>query len=291
MRDVTPDLVCDANAICGEGPCWDAERSRLLWVDIDAGLLHAFDPVSGGNVTRNIGGFVSAVIPRQAGGLVLARQGGVFALDEGNGDLDLLAPIDADDPLLRTNDAKCDPAGRLWVGTMALDERIGVGSLFRLDRAGVQPRLMLTNVTISNGLGWSPDGGTMYYVDTPLGRVDAFDFDSATGAISNRRTFVEVKPPGYPDGLCVDAEGCVWLCLWGGSAVNRYAPNGQLVEVIPMPVEQVTSCCFGGDDLGDLYITTAARGHGGVNRESPAGGLFRVRAEARGLPQALFASQ
>jgi sugar lactone lactonase YvrE len=290
MRGVTPELVCDANAICGEGPCWDADRSRLLWVDIDAGLLHAFDPVSGDNATRDVGSFVSAVIPRQAGGLVLARQGGVFALDEESGDLELLAPIDAADASLRTNDAKCDPAGRLWVGTMALDERIGVGSLFRLDAAGGQSRVMLTNVTISNGLGWSPDGGTMYYVDTPLGRIDAFDFDSAAGAISNRRTFVEVTPPGYPDGLCVDAEGCLWLSLWGGSAVNRYAPNGQLVDVIPMPVEQVTSCCFGGADLGDLYITTAARGHGGVNRPSPAGGLFRVRAEARGLPQALFAS-
>jgi sugar lactone lactonase YvrE len=290
MRGVTPELVCDANAICGEGPCWDAERSRLLWVDIDAGLLHAFDPVNGDNATRNIGSFVSAVIPRQAGGLVLARQGGVFALDEENGDLELLAPIDADDALLRTNDAKCDPAGRLWVGTMALDERVGAGSLFCLDGSGKAPRLVLPDVTISNGLGWSPDGATMYYIDTPLGRIDMFDFDAATGEIENRRTFATVTPPGHPDGLCVDAEGRLWVALWGGAAVNRYAPNGELELVIRLPADQVTSCCFGGEDLGDLYITTAARGHGGVNRPSPAGGLFRVRAEARGLPQELFAS-
>lgn len=277
---MVPALVCDAGAQLGEGPWWDAARGRLLWVDIEGGLLHRFDPASGEDDVYAVGRRVSAAIPRADGALVLVCQGGVHLLDERGGEQELLAPLDADDPSLRTNDATSDAAGRLWIGTMALDARPGAGALYRLDPGG-EPQLVLSGATVSNGTGWSPDGATMYYADTPLGRIDAFDFDAAEGTIANRRTFAEVRPPGLPDGLCVDVEGGVWVALWEGGELRRYSADGELSAVVALPVPNVTSCCFGGASLDVLYVTTATGG----DPEAPphAGGLFRVEPGVRGL--------
>jgi sugar lactone lactonase YvrE len=282
----TAELVLDARADLGEGPVWDARTGELLWVDIMAGLVHRFDPLSGRADAFDAGQPVGAVVPRAAGGYALALRDG-FAIADGDR-VTLVAPIDRERPELRMNDGACDGRGRFWAGTMHLDCTPGAGSLYRLDPDG-EGETILTGVTISNGIGWSPDDTVMYYVDTPTLGVDAFDFDAGTGAIRGRRRVVTIEAEaGSPDGLVVDAEGCLWVALWEGWAVRRYAPDGELLGVIELPVCRVTKPAFGGPGLADLYITTAA-----TDVPDPvqphAGGLFRARVGARGLPARAYA--
>jgi sugar lactone lactonase YvrE len=187
----------------------------------------------------------------------------------------------------RPNDGRVDSRGRFWIGTMALDEQPSTGSLYRADLEAEPPRIvrMLAGVTISNGIDWSPDDDLMYYADSPTRRVDVFDWDPEPGMISQRRPFVTLgRGEGVPDGLCVDADGHVWVALWGGSAVRRYRPDGTLVQEVRLPVTRVTSCAFGGSNLDELLITTAA---GGLNQEQlaaqpMAGGIFHYRPGCQG---------
>jgi sugar lactone lactonase YvrE len=185
------------------------------------------------------------------------------------------------------NDGEVDPSGRFWAGTMELGAAPGRGSLYRLGPRGEVTRV-LAGVSISNGLGWSPDERTLYYIDSPTQRIDAYDYDRSSGAIANRRTVAEIDPAsGLPDGLAVDAEGCLWVALWGGSSLHRYTPDGRLDRAVALPVSQVTSCAFGGPDLDELYVTSAWVGL--EEREPAAGGLFRLRPGVRGLPARRFA--
>ena len=286
------ELVVDARAALGEGPSWDAETRTLIWVDIMAGQVHRFDPAMGTNRASHADAPVGAAIPRAGGeGLVLALQGGFARYDERTGQTETIAEVEAEIPRNRMNDAKCDPLGRLWGGTLSLDSTPGAGALYRLDADGTLRRY-LDGVTISNGLGWSPDGSTMYYADTATSRIDAFDYDMGTGTPSRRRPFVEIpSEAGFPDGLCVDEEGGVWVALWEGWSVRRYTADGVLETVVELPVSHVTSCCFGGEDLEDLFITTAAcPSYEDVRGNEPlAGGVFRHRPGVRGQPTVPFA--
>jgi sugar lactone lactonase YvrE len=257
-----------------EGPFWFEDR--FGWVDIMAGRLWlaGFD----GTVlteprSYDVGMPLGAAVPRMGGGWVLAAGTAFHALDE-DGTMTRLLDDLADPAVIRMNDGKCDPAGRFWAGTMAFDESSGAGSCYVFDSA-VRPAL--EGVTISNGLGWSPDRRTMYYIDTPTGRVDAFDYSEQTGAISNRRAFVEVAP-GHPDGMTVDDEGCLWVALWGGRGVNRYDPAGRPAGTVRLPVTSVTSCCFGGPNRSTLFITTSQQGvtPERLAEEPDAGRVFRV---------------
>lgn len=172
---------------------------------------------------------------------------------------------------LRFNDAKCDPRGRAWAGSMAYDGTPGAGALYRLD-PGPTATVVVAGVTTGNGLGWSPDRRELYFVDSPIQTVRAYPYDDDTGHIGDPRLVVAVPPgAGTPDGLCVDDDGCIWVALWDGSAVRRYTPGGRLDAVIPLPVARPTSCCFGGDVL---YITSAR--HGLANVQSPDGAVFAV---------------
>lgn len=275
------ELVLDARSRHGEGPVWDPRRRELLWVDISDGVIHRFDPETGADLPHHVGQPVGAVAPRASGGLVLALRDG-FAMLEGE-HLRWIADTEAERPTNRMNDGKVDPAGRFWAGTMAFDARPGAGSLYRLDQDH-RVHTMLTGLTISNGLGWSPDGSRMYFIDSGTGGVDVFDCDT-TGAIRGRRRLVAIAPEdGLPDGMAVDTEGFLWVALWGGWAVRRYAPDGSLERVIDLPVSQVTSCAFGGPDLSDLYITSAAMdlSQEQLEREPHAGSLFRCRPGVRG---------
>jgi sugar lactone lactonase YvrE len=188
------------------------------------------------------------------------------------------------------NDGKCDPAGRFWAGTKDIEGRRPLGSLYRLD-ADLTLVAVLTGVTISNGLGWSPDHRSMYYIDSPSHGIDVFDFEMEDGGVSGRRRLVDMPLEwGLPDGMTVDEEGFLWVAFWGGSAVRRVAPDGHVVSVVTLPVSQVTSCAFGDDDLSDLYVTSARNGLGCDQlREQPyAGGLFRFRPEMPGLAEHPF---
>jgi sugar lactone lactonase YvrE len=292
MRVVTAilaevEVALDANAAVGESPTWDSVAGALLWVDIPAKRLHSYTPASGQALSRNVGAEVGAVVARERGGFVLALADGFALLDSWDADPRLFCPVAADDPAARLNDSKVDSAGRLWGGTMAVDASLEpTNSLYRLETNGELVKT-ISGVGLSNGIAWSPDDETMYYVDSATQRIDAFEFDPGTGAIAARRALVEIPPEhGTPDGLAVDAEGCLWLALWGGWAVRRYSPEGEPLGELPVPVERVTSCAFGGPDLSDLYVTTASQGvdEASRSRQPHAGALFRCELGVVGLP-------
>jgi sugar lactone lactonase YvrE len=284
---VAVELVLDTRAELGEGPVWDDRTGVLAWVDILVGHVHRYDPATGADAVTDVGQPVGAVGLREHGGLVLAVRDGFALLDEGGATPRLLAAVEREDPDTRMNDGEVDPAGRFWAGTMELGAAPGRGSLYRLDPSGAVTRV-LADVSISNGLGWSPDERTLYYIDSPMQRIDAYDYARSSGTIANRRTVAEIEPAdGLPDGLAVDAEGGLWVALWGGSSVRRFTPEGRLDRTVELPVSQVSSCAFGGPDLDELYVTSAATGLAGT--EPAAGGLFRLRPRVRGLPARRFA--
>lgn len=280
------ECILPAGAILAEGPVWNA--GRLLWVDIERGEIHELDPGSGADQCWKIPHRVGFAIPSVRGDLVVGADGGLARLDRRDGTLAWMAHPEPDCPGNRFNDAKCDDDGRLWAGTMAINESPGRGTLYRIGPGG-QIHPMVRPVTISNGLAWSPDGRTMYYVDSPTRRVDAFDFDPATGAIAGRRTVIQI-PDGFPDGLCADVDGNLWIAVWGGGCVACHDPRtGARVAEIRLPAEAVTSCCF--DDSDRLWITTASRDLDATGRRAQpqAGGIFRATVGVRGLATNCFA--
>lgn len=285
-----PELLVRHDAHVGEGPMWDPRIGRVLWVDIPNNTVFVTDPADGATLERRLPLSVGVVLPRASGGYVAALQDGFYALPD-QGEPELIAAVSPGDPRTRLNDGETDPQGRFWAGTMGWHAEPELGSLYRLDPDGTVTR-MVEGVTISNGLGWSPDGTTMYYVDTPTYRVDRFDFDPPSGDISNRREFVTIRHGGgRPDGLTVDSEGAVWVATWPGHGVHRYLPDGTLDAVIPLPVSNVSSCEFGGPDLRDLYITTAWELLSEEEHAAQplAGSLFRTRVEVPGKPRVPFA--
>lgn len=277
-------LVLDVRAELGEGPVWDPANACVYFVDILRGLVHRFDPSTRASRVYDVGRPVGSLALTERGDLILAVQSGFARLDIVSGQTTRIADVDPNRPDLRMNDGKCDAAGRFWAGTMAFDERHGAGALYRLDPDGTV-HTMLRDLTISNGIDWSDDGGAMYFVDSPTQSIDLFDFDATNGMVENRRTFVRIpSSEGAPDGLTLDAEGHVWVALWGGGAVHRYAPDGTRDAVIPLPARYPTSCAFGGSDFSDLFITTASIKLSRRERiEQPdAGGLFRARPGPKG---------
>ena len=267
--------------LLSEGPRWDEERQELLWVDILGRGFHRATVRGDGSPDRvrtmALDRHVGAVAPVVGGGYVLAAGQGFLFVDEAGAVRELAQP-EAGRVDVRMNDGACDPQGRFWAGTMAYDESPGAGTLYRLELDG-RCSTVLTGLTISNGIGWSPGGETMYLSDSGTGSVDAFDFDGATGAISGRRTLVHIDRPGTaPDGLTVDEQGDVWVGLYGGWAVNRYGPDGSLRATVHMPVAQVTSCAFGGHDRRTLFVTTGRErlDEAALERQPDAGRMFSV---------------
>ena len=274
-------LLCEAP----EGPCrqkvavtFSAGRERLPAGDADA--------------VYRVGQLVGAAVPRRSGGMILAMQEGLAAFDLEKEQVTLWASPEKDLPDNRFNDGKCDPRGRFWAGTMSMVRKPGTASLYCLD-VDHTVRRVFGGVTISNGLGWSPDQRTMYYIDTPTMQVAAFDYDADAGTVANRRVVVTFAPDaGHPDGMTVDAEGMLWIAHWGGWRVSRWNPaQGRLLQEIHLPAARVSSCAFGGPNLGRLYITTARHGLTEEQlREQPhAGGLFAVAPGVVGLPSYEYA--
>jgi sugar lactone lactonase YvrE len=277
----TYEAAVRAEATLGEGPTWDAARGRLLWLDILGSRIHTYDPSTGRRTIRTTDQHVGAVKPRANGGLVLNLRDGVGLLDP---DCAFRWLHHEPVPGRRANDAALAPDGALWAGTMRYDEAPGGGTLSRVTADGAVD-VVLDDVAVSNGTGWSPDGRRMYYVDSPTRRVDVFDVDGPR--IGNRRPLAEIEEgAGFPDGLTVDADGCVWVALWDGGAIRRYTPAGDLDRVIPLPTPRVTACAFGGPGLTDLYITTATVG---LTAPHPlSGSLLVIPGAGQGLPQPAF---
>jgi sugar lactone lactonase YvrE len=284
------DVAIRSEALLGEGPRWDAVARRLLWVDIEAGELHLFDPGRGEDRAIQLGSRVGAAAPTKDEDRILVALADRLALvDLADESLRTLVEIPHGNGM-RLNDGACDAAGRFWIGSMALDETPGAAALYRYSAGSCE--CVLDGVTLSNGLGWSPDETTMYYVDSMTYRVDRFDFERDSGAISNRRPFATIeRGAGIPDGLAVDDDGCVWVALWGGGALRRYTPAGELERTIPVPAERVTACGFGGDDGRELYITTASFELGREERERQplAGCVFVTDVGVSGPPAQPFA--
>jgi len=284
-------LLVDAHALVGEGPIWDEEKGVLYWVDIMSSIVYEYNPVTGENRGYNVGQHVGTVVPRAAGGLMLAVYDGFAAFDPATQQVTLIADPEADIPDNRFNDGKCDPAGRFWAGTMAYNEQLTQGSLYRLD-PDFSVHKMLGDVGIANGIVWSLDNTTMYYIDSAANTVRAFDYDLATGVISNGRVVIRTDGMGLPDGMAIDAEGMLWVAHFGGSCVRRWNPHtGQVIGTIQLPASQITACAFGGPDLATLYITSAAIGldEQALAREPHAGGLFVADPGVKGVPTFKFA--
>jgi sugar lactone lactonase YvrE len=251
-----PRPAIDLGDHLGEGPHWEERAGELLWVDITEGRIHAWSPANGRVRTELVGAETSAVIPRaDAPGHVVAAGHRLLVRDGES--VRTLAVVEEDLTDNRFNDCKCDAQGRLWAGTMSRTRRPGTAALYRLVPGGEIERV-IAGTTISNGLAWSPSGDTMYFIDSTTQRIAAFDFDARTGDVSDRRTLAEIDPTdGLPDGMTVDTEGGIWVCLFGGAAIRRYTPEGRLDAAIPLPTTNPTSPVFGGPDLRTLYITTA----------------------------------
>ncbi len=279
-------------AVLGEGLRWDARRNEILAVDILAGRVYRGRVDEDGSLSLvrayQVPGTVGAIVPVQddEGWILAAGRGFVYLSVDGD-----LRPIVDVAPLgTRMNDGACDPQGRFWAGTVADDIRPGGGALFRLDCDG-QVEVVLRDLTISNGLGWSPDGATMYLADSGPRVVHAFDFHAETAIISDGRVLAALpEDVGTPDGLTVDADGDIWVAIYDGGRVHRYSPDGVLREVLVLPTAQSTSCAFAGPKLNRLYVTTATEGWSDEQRRAqPTAGLvYRFDSDATGRPAALF---
>ena len=264
----------------GEGPVWDAQEKALCWVDITGGIIHEYEVGPGNHRTLEMNDMIGAVALYPNGDFLGALQGGLARIARKGGAHTPVCHPEAVHPENRYNDGKCDPQGRFWVGSMALDERPGAGSLYLLQADGTAER-KVEGVGISNGLAWSLDGGTLYYIDSPTRQVQAFDFDPGTGGLSNRRVAFSIpEEEGVPDGMTIDREGMLWIAHWGGWQVARWDPHsGKKLVGWPLPAGQITSCTFGGEGLGDLFVTSARIGLSDKELEAQplAGGVFVFR--------------
>jgi len=283
----TATRLLHAQARLGEGAIWDIRAQMLWWVDINGRELHRFDPATAKDQVWAMPSTIGTVVPRARGGVVVALKNIIAAFDPKTATLTTLAGIDQPDQ--RFNDGKCDPVGRLWVGTLNFQETPGVAALYRLDERGINSQI--PGITISNGIVWSKDGRTCWYIDTPTRRVDAFDYDVVTGRLSNRRPAV-VFPDGdfYPDGMAIDEHGHLWVAMWGGGCVLHCDPaSGRILGRIEIPgARNITSCAFGGANLDTLFITSS-RGDNTDPTLPNAGDLFVAHTGNRGVPSPSFA--
>jgi sugar lactone lactonase YvrE len=290
MNQSSVQSVLPARARLGEGPVWDAEHQQLYWVDIYNHRVHQFVPATGDDRYFDVGDLVSAIVLAGSNRLLLALSNRLVYLHLATGTITPLCQLAFPDSTSRCNDGKCDPQGRFWIGSIS--ETTGQAVLYRYDPDGTL-HLMETGLTISNGLGWSPDGTTFYLTDSPERKIYAYDFDPATGGIENRRILIDLGDEAVePDGLTVDAQGNIWSALWDGWCVVCFSPTGIELQRVKLPVQRPTSVTFGGADLSDLYITSASVGlsQQEIQQGFYAGDLFRLSIDATGLPTQSFFS-
>jgi len=283
--------VLDAKAVLGECPVWSASEQVLYWVDIRAPALNRYDPATGRNVAMPMPESIGCFALRANGGFVVALRGGIWLAAPDGTLTRKVAEAPYDPAHHRFNDGRCDPRGRLLVGTMNERRDAASGALLRLD-----PDFRLTRVlegmTISNGLAFSPDGATMYHADTPTRAIEAYDYDLASGTPSNRRGFARFAgATERPDGAAVDREGCYWSAFYDAGKVVRLSPAGALLAEFPIPAMCPTMCAFGGPDLKTLYVTSARqrREPEELARLPHSGGIFAMATDVPGLPEPAFA--
>ncbi|MFC5626349.1 SMP-30/gluconolactonase/LRE family protein [Algoriphagus winogradskyi] len=242
----------------GEGPYWHAGRQSFFWVDIENGKLFEHHLKTGETKTRSYPHYLAVVLESEDGNLILGLDRKVAQFDLETEELTWLCEVESDYTLHRFNDGKVDPKGRIWIGTLSTKFTVGAGSLYCINR-DLEPKNKLSNLTISNGMAWTEDNQTFYFIDTPTRQIKAFQFDLETGEIEFEKIAVDIPEElGFPDGMCIDRDGMLWVAHYGGSGVYRWNPkNGELLDKIELPVPHITSCCFGGENLDTLLITSA----------------------------------
>ncbi|MDQ0254628.1 sugar lactone lactonase YvrE [Evansella vedderi] len=286
-----PELILDAKATLGEGPCWDEMEQKLYWVDIMERKIHVLDPETGENETIVLDQYVGCAVLKEGGGLLLGLQNGFYELEIPSKKLTLIHNPEKDKPENRFNDGKVDPLGRFWAGTMHLEAKGNNGALYRLD-SNYGVKKIIGDVGISNGLAWDVSRGAMYFIDTTTKKVAAFDYDLKSGEISNKHFVITIpEGEGFPDGMTIDVNGHLWIAHWDGAKITRWDPStGKKIEEIKFPVDRITSCCFGGKEMNELFVTTARNGlsPSQLEKQPLAGGLFKVKTAVKGSPTYRF---
>lgn len=292
------EIALDAKDGVGEGPFWDDAEATLWWVDIPGKAVHRWHPASGARKSWPTHDFPSAVVLRRHGGALVALRDGIYALDLASGRLSLFCELEPDRPENRTNEAKCDPAGNFWVGTMQnnlhpdgspKDMTASTGALYRISPDGAVTR-MLDGIGLSNTLAWTADGRTLLFADTLTGIITAYPLDAA-GRPTQGCRFTSAMPPGYCDGSAIDSEGALWNCRFAAGRVIKFKQDGSIAAEIPLPVTNPTSCCFGDADLRTLYVTSARFGlsEEQLARNPQEGAVLRLRVDVPGTPSVRFA--
>ncbi len=280
----SPKNILEARARLGEVPFWHPDEQLLYWADIYNHRVHQFNPATGATQFFDVGEVVGCIAPAGNDRLIIGQRHRIAFLDTTSGKVTPILDIE-NNPNIRFNDGKCDRLGRFWFGSMSSSSE-PQGRLYRYNQDG-SLHVLQTELTISNGLGWSPDNNTFYLTDSLLQTIYAYDFDSESGSISNRRILIDLKAESFfPDGLAVDRDGCIWSAMWDGWCIIRFDPQGKEMRRVMMPVQRPTSCTFGGEDLTTLYITTASVGLSEVEIQNSfySGDLFSLRVDTSGLP-------
>lgn len=289
--DIKAKLVLYEFMELGEGPCWDENEQALYWIDTDLKRVHKYCPYEGNKEEYQLEQKIGAVVKENAETLICAMENGFYRISQRDGSQEFLCDPEADKPDNLFNDGKCDKYGRFWAGTMNHNEVENQGTLYTFTSDN-KCDLKLKNVTISNGIAWTEDYKTMYYIDSATYRVEAFDYDIEHAAIRNKRIVIEFEPElGMPDGMTIDEDGNLWIAMWGGACVLHCDPvKGEIIKKIELPATNVTSCTFGGKNLDILYITTARAELSEAERKDQpyAGGLFQAKVGTKGFPSNRF---
>jgi len=291
MKIWNADLLYKKELLLGEGAIWHPEWKKFLYVDIEGRKVGCIDPITKMVKERNLGKRIGTVVPATNGNLLIALQGSIEELNFKTGERKKLTDVEIDKPGNRSNDGKYDALGRLWIGTMHTEAKLKEGALYCYDG---KLKKMLNNISISNGICWSKDNSVMYYIDSYDYNIKAYDFELETGNISNGRIAVKINEPNcMPDGMCIDVEGMLWVAIWGGACVHRYNPfDGTLIGIVHVDALNVTSCAFGGENMGCLFITTARVGLSNeqLQQYPLSGSFFIAETKIKGLPANYFSS-
>ena len=279
--DLKPVVVVEPTCLLGEGPVWDAVQKVICWIDIVNGEIHEYSPEKKIHKTIPVHQMIGTIAVCKDGNFIAALQNGFAFINRQSGEIKMINDPENHLPNNRFNDGKCDPAGRFWAGTMSLTDEPDKGNLYSLEKDG-RIKKQIGNVSISNGIAWSIDETILYYIDTPTFEIVAYNYEKSTGLISNKKVIIKIdKEEGAPDGMTIDTEGMLWIAHWDGWQVTRWNPaTGQKLLAIKLPVARVTSCTFGGDNLEDLYITSAKVGlsEAALKMQPLAGSLFIIPA-------------
>lgn len=291
IMPLTAEVELETRSLLGEGAFWNYKTEELYWVDIEGKKLNIYNPKTKINRSISMPSLIGTVVPYNKNEAVVALLDGVYKVNLQTEEVALLSDVESDMPENRFNDGKCDPNGNLWVGSMYFEQNRPNASVYKINERGETVK-MIDSVTISNGIVWTKDSKTMYYIDTPSANIMAYDFDPETSTISNGRIAVKVSEnDGFPDGMTIDENDMLWVGMWNGNAIAHFNPKtGELIDKIKVPAHNVTSCAFGGKDLDILYITTSSLDMTDEEQnEYPlAGSIFKAKPGVKGVKSRFF---